>query len=444
MLEDSAEDRKLEVEVLPEPQPRKDLKQRQAQVDWGAMVRQPRLSRGSPQGRQQEEDEAASAPPALWAQPTAILGEAPKAKRRAEGVGSRTQLSSSVVVRKRKAEAEAAGPRWGPAPPSWGACHSREAAEPCPQPPGASCLSQRGAHGAVVKQERLRPEREAHRPRGREDGQHREPSWQEARRARHRDPGPARGPSRPRTSSADRPGSGPPQGGRRDSRSLQAREAGRECYKARRPEHRQRSEGHRHGHSAREALPVPGGNRKGQAGPVEGKPSLELSGALLRDTNTFRGVVIPYGEPPEARTPHTRWRLYPFKNDELLPVLYIHRQSAYLVGRHRGIADIPLDHPSCSKQHAVLQYRLVEYSRADGTLGRRVKPYIMDLGSGNGTFLNNERIQPQRYYELKEKDVLRFGFSTREYVLLHESSHASEGDGKEDADEHEQSAVSHS
>ena len=27
-----------------------------------------------------------------------------------------------------------------------------------------------------------------------------------------------------------------------------------------------------------------------------------------------------------------------------------------------------------------------------------------------------------RYYELKEKDVLKFGFSTREYVLLHERS----------------------
>ena len=37
--------------------------------------------------------------------------------------------------------------------------------------------------------------------------------------------------------------------------------------------------------------------------------------------------------------------------------LYIHRQSCYLFGRERRVADVPLDHPSISKQHAILQYR---------------------------------------------------------------------------------------
>lgn len=165
------------------------------------------------------------------------------------------------------------------------------------------------------------------------------------------------------------------------------------------------------------------------------KPNFELSGALTEDTNTFRGVVIKYNEPPEARIPKRRWRLYPFKNDEPLPVMYIHRQSAYLLGRQRRIADIPIDHPSCSKQHAVFQYRLMEFTRADGTTGRRVKPYIIDLGSGNGTYLNNQRIEPQRFYELKEKDVLKFGFSSREYVLLHEFSDTSEVDAKQEEDD---------
>jgi smad nuclear-interacting protein 1 len=46
----------------------------------------------------------------------------------------------------------------------------------------------------------------------------------------------------------------------------------------------------------------------------------------------------------------------------------------------------------------------------------------MDLESTNGTFLNGERIESQRYYELREQDVVKFGLSTREFVLLHEES----------------------
>ncbi|XP_071485368.1 smad nuclear-interacting protein 1-like [Diadema antillarum] len=155
-------------------------------------------------------------------------------------------------------------------------------------------------------------------------------------------------------------------------------------------------------------------------------PNFGLSGALTEDTNTFRGIVIKYNEPPEARKPKLRWRLYVFKGEQELPTLYIHRQSAFLLGRERLIADIPIDHPSCSKQHAVIQYRLVEYDRDDGTRGKRVRPYIIDLESANGTFLNNKQIDPKRFYELQEKDVLKFGFSSREYVVLHEKVNTAE------------------
>lgn len=152
------------------------------------------------------------------------------------------------------------------------------------------------------------------------------------------------------------------------------------------------------------------------------KPDFGLSGKLAEETNTYNGVVIKYSEPPEARKPKRRWRLYPFKGDEGLPTLYIHRQSAFLIGRDRKVADLPVDHPSCSKQHAVLQYRLVPFERSDATKGKRICPYIIDLESANGTFVNNVKIEPKKYVELFEKDVLKFAFSSREYVLLHEHS----------------------
>ena len=156
------------------------------------------------------------------------------------------------------------------------------------------------------------------------------------------------------------------------------------------------------------------------------KPNLEVSGKLAEETNTYKGIEIKYAEPPEARIPKKRWRLYPFKGEESLKVMHIHRQSAFLLGRDRRVADIPIDHPSCSKQHAVLQYRLVNYTRKNGTEGRHVRPYIIDLGAANGTFLNGKQIDPKRYYELMEKDVIKFGFSSREYVVLTDGADTSE------------------
>lgn len=154
-------------------------------------------------------------------------------------------------------------------------------------------------------------------------------------------------------------------------------------------------------------------------------PNFGLSGKLLEDTNKVRGTIVKYAEPPEARIPNLKWRLYTFKDTVILATLHIYRQSSYLFGRDRKVVDIPLDHPSCSKQHAALQFRAVKNKQDDliSYSGPRqtIKPYIIDLGSANGTFINKERIEPQRYVELLEKDVIKFGFSTRDYVILHDS-----------------------
>ena len=53
------------------------------------------------------------------------------------------------------------------------------------------------------------------------------------------------------------------------------------------------------------------------------------------------------------------------------------------------IVDIAVDHPSCSKQHAVLQYRLVDYEKPDGTSGKRVK-YVFHCCRGFWVFLETD------------------------------------------------------
>lgn len=105
----------------------------------------------------------------------------------------------------------------------------------------------------------------------------------------------------------------------------------------------------------------PSGQENSAAIPIDKEgPNLATSGKLLEDTNVFNGVVIKYSEPPEARKPKKRWRLYVFKGQESLPILHMHRQSAYLMGKDRKVVDVPIDHPSCSRQHAVFQYRMVK------------------------------------------------------------------------------------
>ncbi|CAB3382746.1 Hypothetical predicted protein [Cloeon dipterum] len=161
------------------------------------------------------------------------------------------------------------------------------------------------------------------------------------------------------------------------------------------------------------------------------QPNFGLSGKLTEAANMVNGVVVKYSEPPEARKSTKRWRFYVFKGEETLPTLYIHRQSAYLIGKDRRVADIRLDHPSISAQHAALQYRLVSIKSEDGVRSfKAIRPYIIDLESSNGTFLNNKKIEAKRYVELKEKDVLKFGFSSREYVVLHE--HSQDNDSAEE------------
>ena len=97
----------------------------------------------------------------------------------------------------------------------------------------------------------------------------------------------------------------------------------------------------------------------------------------------------------------------------------MHRQSCYLFGKDHDVADIPIEHPSCSGQHAVWQYR--ESSQRDpesGDLVVDVKPYLMDFESTNGTFLNGTKMKPAHYYEIKDQDLIKFAKSSRDYVVM--------------------------
>ena len=157
------------------------------------------------------------------------------------------------------------------------------------------------------------------------------------------------------------------------------------------------------------------------------KPTFTLSGALTKDVSaglvTISGKKLKFVEPPEARIPDKKWRLHVFKGDkEMCEPLRLHRQSSFLIGKDKEIAEIYVEHPSCSKQHAVIQFRLVSKNKDDDMFSKKVSiiPYFIDLESTNGSYLNGKKLESSRYVELRPSDVLRFGESAREYVLLHE------------------------
>lgn len=158
--------------------------------------------------------------------------------------------------------------------------------------------------------------------------------------------------------------------------------------------------------------------------PEKEKPNFGNTGRLAAESNTVavngESVVLKYHEPPEARKPPGKepWRLYVFKGEDVLEVVELNERSCWLIGRERLVVDFPLDHPSCSKQHAALQFRFVEKRNEFGDRIGKVKPYLIDLESANGSSVNGESVPGGRYVEVRDKDVLKFGLSSREYVLM--------------------------
>lgn len=113
------------------------------------------------------------------------------------------------------------------------------------------------------------------------------------------------------------------------------------------------------------------------APPPKQEINYALSGRLAQaaQPTTLPGTTnVGYSEPPDARLPDDHWRLYVFKDGSVLgDPLSLHRKSCYMFGRDENAVDIHVAHPSCSKQHAVIQFRLREVQLPDGQLDHVVK-----------------------------------------------------------------------
>lgn len=148
------------------------------------------------------------------------------------------------------------------------------------------------------------------------------------------------------------------------------------------------------------------------ATPVQVQPesALRAKGPSAAQFPSLRYTEPPWGgNPPEAS-----YSLEILKNGTIVDTVPLAQRSYYVVGR-LPVCDVSLEHPSISRYHAVIQYR----SRAgeSESAGEDTGFYIHDLGSTHGTVVNKNKIPPKTYIRIRVGHVLKFGGSTRLFIL---------------------------
>lgn len=148
--------------------------------------------------------------------------------------------------------------------------------------------------------------------------------------------------------------------------------------------------------------------------PIFAKSGLLSRGKIVND------IELKHSEPNDAIVPQEYFKLHYIEphfrpllkaklrlcvgsNTSQLNEFDLGPKSSYLIGRvgkdPHTITDIQVPDPACSKQHCVIQWREVK---------GQLLPYLIDLESVNGTYLNGVLIPSRRYIELSSNDIISF------------------------------------
>ncbi|XP_068041640.1 kanadaptin [Anomalospiza imberbis] len=168
--------------------------------------------------------------------------------------------------------------------------------------------------------------------------------------------------------------------------------------------------------AAAEAEPAEPAAFKRPSRPLPAAPGPSPPGAPR--TAAAAPPALRYEEPPWGSRPPagSGYGLEVLKGGVVLGSVRLEDSSWFLVGRLPGCA-VSLEHPSVSRHHAVLQYRGAGCSPDDPSGADAAGFYVYDLGSTHGTFLNKARVPPRTYCRVRVGHVLRFGGSSRLFLL---------------------------
>ena len=164
--------------------------------------------------------------------------------------------------------------------------------------------------------------------------------------------------------------------------------------------------------------PVPVADIKGKDINIEGQNVEETSKVedkkekVADDTPavTPPSPSYQYQEPSWGGLPDKQYSLEVLKNGTIVDCFKLEGKSFFTVGR-LPICDVPFEHPSLSRFHAILQFR--EKPSPEKPVGF----YLYDLDSTHGTQHNKRKCFPRTFYRLRVGHMIKFGGSTRTVIL---------------------------
>jgi len=131
------------------------------------------------------------------------------------------------------------------------------------------------------------------------------------------------------------------------------------------------------------------------------------SASELKTTQT---LALQYLEPSWGGVPEKPYYLEILKNGTIVETVKLENKSYFTIGR-LPVCDVPFEHPSLSRYHAVLQFK------TNPSPEKPVGFYLFDLDSTHGSFHNKKKCFPKTFYRLRVGHMLKFGGSTRTVLL---------------------------
>lgn len=132
-------------------------------------------------------------------------------------------------------------------------------------------------------------------------------------------------------------------------------------------------------------------------------------------TAPIRHKNLQYTVPESSSNPPFEYTLEVLRDGSIIDYISLTHRSYTVFGRSPD-SDIVLEHPTISRYHAIVQYK------SEFEHGQPAGLYLYDCGSTHGTFVNKKRLEPKVYVRIKIGYIIKFGQSTRLYLVQGDSS----------------------